>query len=97
MYSDTAVYPVYSKASAESGSLFCIVFVCICRVMAIQVTLACGNGRGATSTSWPRKLPLCRTDLLGKPQILEYGCGVEMHEHLAKSSAMEFLGSLRIS
>ena len=51
MYSDAAVYPTYSKASAESGSLFRVASVCICRVMAIQVTLACKNGRGATSAS----------------------------------------------
>ena len=50
MYSDAAVYPIYSKVSAESGSL-CVVFVCICRVMAIQVTPAHENGRGATSAS----------------------------------------------
>lgn len=46
MYSDTAVYPTYSKVSAKSGSLSRVVFVCICRVMAIQVTLAYENGRG---------------------------------------------------
>jgi hypothetical protein len=51
VYSDTAVYPIYSKVSAESGSLFCVVFVCICRVMAIQVTPAHENGRVATSAS----------------------------------------------